>query len=69
MSGETVDLRQLRCPLAFVHAKLAIQARADGKPLTLLISDPGTAKDVPRWLDKIGSRYEWLEAERILRVY
>ncbi|QIZ76913.1 sulfurtransferase TusA family protein [Ferrimonas lipolytica] len=47
-----VDLRKLRCPMAFVQAKLAILSRQQGKPLVLLLSDRGTRTDVPRWLEK-----------------
>ncbi|GAA5189737.1 sulfurtransferase TusA family protein [Ferrimonas gelatinilytica] len=56
----TLDLRQERCPLAFVKAKLAIQAHDAMAPLTILISDPGTRRDVPRWLEKTGYHFELL---------
>ncbi|SHH25093.1 sulfurtransferase TusA family protein [Ferrimonas marina] len=55
---QTVDLRQERCPLAFVKAKLAIRDRDPGQALAILISDPGTRRDVPRWLQKVGIEYE-----------
>ncbi|WP_028115660.1 sulfurtransferase TusA family protein [Ferrimonas senticii] len=46
-----VDVRHLRCPMAFVQIKLALQ-RQTQRPLLLLLSDSGTRRDVPRWLDK-----------------
>ncbi len=68
-SEVTVDLRQQRCPLAFVNAKLAILSHPGPAPLTLLISDPGTRRDVPRWLEKSGYHFELLpERENALPV-
>ncbi|WP_298439618.1 sulfurtransferase TusA family protein [uncultured Ferrimonas sp.] len=51
------DLRHLRCPMAFVQAKMAIIERCRSQPLVLLLSDPGTRQDVPRWLDKNQIKY------------
>ncbi|MFI3246067.1 MAG: sulfurtransferase TusA family protein [Ferrimonas sp.] len=47
-----VDLRHLRCPMAFVQAKLAVVERHRQRPLQLLLSDHGTRLDVPQWLNK-----------------
>ncbi len=47
--------------MAMVKTKLAIRAREPGHVLRVLLSDPGSRRDVPRWLDKVAIPYEILE--------
>ncbi|ADN75475.1 SirA-like protein [Ferrimonas balearica DSM 9799] len=65
---QILDLRQQRCPMAMVETKLAIRARAPGQVLRVLLSDPGSRRDVPRWLDKVGIPYQVLEDEAWLTL-
>ncbi|MBW3164068.1 sulfurtransferase TusA family protein [Ferrimonas balearica] len=65
---QILDLRQQRCPMVMVETKLAIRARAPGQVLRVLLSDPGSRRDVPRWLDKVGIPYQVLEDEAWLTL-
>ncbi|MBY5921071.1 sulfurtransferase TusA family protein [Ferrimonas balearica] len=60
-SLQILDLRQERCPMAMVQTKLAVRARLPGQVLRVLLSDQGSRRDVPRWLDKVAIPYRILE--------
>ncbi|HEY6394056.1 MAG TPA: sulfurtransferase TusA family protein [Candidatus Binataceae bacterium] len=47
---ETVhlDLRGLKCPLNWAHAKVRLEQMNRGQILELLIDDPRGARDIPR---------------------
>ena len=44
----TLDLRGLKCPLNWAHAKVRLEGMARGEVLELLIDDPRRARDIPR---------------------
>ncbi|MBY6186630.1 sulfurtransferase TusA family protein [Marinobacter hydrocarbonoclasticus] len=67
-SLQILDLRQERCPMAMVRTKLAVRDRAPGQVLRVLLSDPGSRRDVPRWLDKMGIAYRILEDDSWLAL-
>lgn len=46
-SGETLDLRGLKCPLPALLAKKALGKAAPGAVLTVLADDPLAAVDIP----------------------
>ncbi|MCE9786973.1 MULTISPECIES: sulfurtransferase TusA family protein [Shewanella] len=49
-----IDLTQSRCPEALVKAKMAMKRLLPGETLCLLLSDPGSRQDVPRFAKKQG---------------
>ncbi|MBY5990943.1 sulfurtransferase TusA family protein [Ferrimonas balearica] len=68
VSLQILDLRQERCPMAMVKVKLALKQRQSGESLQFLLSDPGSRRDVPRWLDKVGIPYERQECAAYLTL-
>ncbi len=47
-----IDLTQFRCPVPLVQTKLALKKMQQGDRLNILLSDPGSRKDVPAYLKK-----------------
>lgn len=43
-----LDLRGMRCPLNWAHAKVRLEGLARGARLTLLLDDPQALRDIPR---------------------
>ncbi|HEX3409692.1 MAG TPA: sulfurtransferase TusA family protein [Candidatus Binataceae bacterium] len=43
-----LDLRGLKCPLNWAHAKVRLEAMNRGETLELTIDDPRGARDIPR---------------------
>lgn len=50
--AKVLDLTEYRCPVPLVQAKLAIKQLQEGDRLHLLLSDPGSRKDVPAYFKK-----------------
>ncbi|MCL1144604.1 sulfurtransferase TusA family protein [Shewanella marinintestina] len=49
-----IDLTPFRCPLPLVKVKLALKQLSSGDSINVVLSDPGSRQDVPRYLKKIG---------------
>ncbi|MCK8046502.1 MULTISPECIES: sulfurtransferase TusA family protein [Shewanella] len=49
-----IDLTSYRCPLPLVKVKMALKQLSTGDSVHVLLSDPGSRQDVPRYLKKIG---------------
>jgi TusA-related sulfurtransferase len=43
-----LDLRGLKCPLNWAHAKVRLEAMCRGETIELTIDDPRGARDIPR---------------------
>jgi sulfite reductase (NADPH) hemoprotein beta-component/sulfite reductase (ferredoxin) len=43
-----LDLRGIRCPLAWAKAKVRLESLARGVQIALLIDDPRSLRDLPR---------------------
>ncbi|MGH7838685.1 MAG: sulfurtransferase TusA family protein [Candidatus Binataceae bacterium] len=43
-----LDLRGLKCPLNWAHAKVRLERMTPGEVLELLIDDPRGVRDIPR---------------------
>ncbi len=43
-----LDLRGVKCPLNWAHAKVRLERMEPGEMLELLIDDPRGARDIPR---------------------
>lgn len=43
-----LDLRGVKCPLNWAHAKVRLEKMARGEVLHLLLDDPRGARDIPR---------------------
>ncbi len=46
--GATLDLRGIKCPLNWAHAKVRLEQLHRGEVLELLIDDPRGVRDIPR---------------------
>jgi len=42
-----LDLRGIKCPLNWAHAKVRLETMASGQILELLLDDPRGARDIP----------------------
>lgn len=49
-----LDLRGVRCPLAWAKAKVHIEQLAAGTEIDLLIDDPRSLRDLPRAAESSG---------------
>ncbi|MHA7000454.1 sulfurtransferase TusA family protein [Aeromonas schubertii] len=58
---ERVDLRALRCPEPLIRVKLWLREAATGETCELLLSDPGSRRDIPRYLTRMGHHWETCE--------
>ena len=49
-AGEVIrlDLRGVKCPLNWAHAKVRLERMAPGEKLELTLDDPRGARDIPR---------------------
>ena len=50
MDGDVIklDLRGIKCPLNWAHAKVRLEQMAHGEWLELMLDDPRGARDIPR---------------------
>jgi len=53
-----IDLTGFRCPLPLVKVKLALKTLNTGDTIQVLLSDPGSIQDVPRYLKKSGYHHD-----------
>ena len=53
---KTLDARGLRCPLPLLKVKLALRELEEGQVLSVATTDPGSVKDIPVFLEKVGHR-------------
>ena len=53
-SSHEVDLRGVRCPLAWARARVHLEELAPGTEVTLVVDDPQSARDVPRAAEACG---------------
>lgn len=62
--GATIklDLRGVKCPLNWAHAKVRLERMARGEILELTLDDPRGARDIPRAAEAEG--YAIIEARR-----
>lgn len=44
----TLDLRGIKCPLNWAHAKVRLEQMERGQTLELLLDDPRGVRDIPR---------------------
>ena len=44
----TLDLRGVKCPLNWAHAKVRLERMERGEVLELVLDDPRGARDIPR---------------------
>ena len=55
--GDTVhlDLRGVKCPLNWAHAKVRLERMARGQVLELMLDDPRGVRDIPRAAEAEGN--------------
>jgi sulfite reductase (NADPH) hemoprotein beta-component/sulfite reductase (ferredoxin) len=49
-----IDLRGVRCPLAWAKAKVRLETLARGTEVDLVIDDPRSLRDIPRAAEAAG---------------
>lgn len=49
-----LDLRGIKCPLNWAHAKLRLEKMRRGETLELILDDPRGARDIPRAAEAAG---------------
>jgi TusA-related sulfurtransferase len=62
-----LDLRGVKCPLNWAHAKVRLEAMARGEILELILDDPRGARDIPRAAEAEG--YSILESREAAGVF
>ena len=60
---ETLDARNLSCPMPVLKSKKALNALEINQVLEILASDPGSMADIPSWARTTGQ--ELLSAEEL----
>ena len=58
-----LDLRGVRCPLAWARAKVWLETRARGATVDLLVDDPRSVRDLPRAAEASGHHAVGVVAE------
>ena len=46
--GLKLDLRGIKCPVNWAHAKVKLEQMVRGETLELLLDDPRSVRDIPR---------------------
>jgi len=54
MAREQLDLRGVKCPLSWAHARIRLEAMATGDELELVLDDAQAATDIPRAAEAAG---------------
>ena len=54
MARDRLDLRGVKCPLSWAHARIRLEAMAMGDELELLLDDVQAATDIPRAAEAAG---------------
>ena len=57
-----LDLRGLKCPLNWAHAKVRLESMRPGETLELTIDDPRGARDIPRAAEAEGHALARIES-------
>ncbi len=60
---QALDYRALKCPLPLIKVKQWLASADLGKTVTVLLSDPGSRQDIPRYLDKKGYQFQFLSEQ------
>jgi len=58
-----LDLRGLKCPLNWAHAKVRLESMRRGETIELIIDDPRGARDIPRAAEAEGYAVAEVRAE------
>jgi TusA-related sulfurtransferase len=68
-AGEVIrlDLRGVKCPLNWAHAKVRLERMAQGEILELTLDDPRGARDIPRAAEAEG--YAMVETRELDGVW
>lgn len=75
MTGETgesgacndLDLTGLECPMPLLRTKLALRNLSAGETIRVMASDPGSARDIPKFIDM--SPHELLSVDESESLY
>lgn len=69
MEGDPIklDLRGIKCPLNWAHAKVRLEQMTRGERLEVLLDDPRGARDIPRAAEAEG--YSVIEIDSMGRAW
>ena len=62
-ASTVVDARGLSCPMPLLKLKLALAAKSEDESLTLLVTDEGSLKDIPRYLQMLQQSFTLTRSE------
>jgi tRNA 2-thiouridine synthesizing protein A len=65
--AQTLDARNLSCPMPIVKTAIAMKALASGDVIEVLATDPGSVKDFAAWSQTTGN--ELIESDVQDRVF
>jgi tRNA 2-thiouridine synthesizing protein A len=73
MSRESIDCRNLLCPMPVIRVQQRVEKLAPGDELEAVCSDPGALQDIPAWCrvnghEVLAQRSEGAEHIVLLRV-
>ena len=63
MAREQLDLRGVKCPLSWAHARIRLETMATGDELELVLDDAQAATDIPRAAEASGHHVVAVVAE------
>ena len=61
-SSQEIDLRGVRCPLTWAHARVRLEALARGTEVAVVVDDPQSVRDLPRAAEASGHHVIAVEA-------
>ncbi len=66
---QQLDLRAFTCPLPLIKVKLWLKQVELGTEITVLLADPGSRQDIPKFLISLGQEVAELESSpSMLRI-
>ena len=61
VADQTLDSREVSCPLPVIQTAQAIQQLASGQTLLVKATDPGFEPDIKAWSSRTGNELVWSE--------
>jgi len=63
---QQLDLRAFTCPLPLIKVKLWLKQVELGTEITVLLTDPGSRQDIPKFLISLGQEVVELESSPLM---
>lgn len=68
-ADQTLDCKNLSCPLPILRTKKAMDTMSSGQVLKMIATDPGSVTDIPAWSRSTGNELVGQEHEGHEYVY